>query len=123
MTELVFHETVGLDPHRLEELYQDLGKQKAEDVLCRALEELALRLSNAHRAFRESQWEDFHGYVKSLLTISDQIGMCKLATVARNTLECLDGGDHVALMATFARLMRVGEGSLCQVWDLQNITL
>jgi len=123
ITELVFHEAVGLDPDRLEELYQQLGNQKAEEVLCRALEELAVRLSNAHRAFRKTQMEDMHIHVKSLLTISEQVGMYKMAQVARDVLHCHEQGDQTSLVATFARLMRVGEGSLSQIWDLQNVTL
>lgn len=42
-------ESVRLDPDRLNSLYHQLGDSNAMDVLCRTIEELALRLSNCER--------------------------------------------------------------------------
>jgi hypothetical protein len=40
-------ERVRLDPQRLDTLFDQLGETGAEDIVCRALEELAARLSHA----------------------------------------------------------------------------
>ena len=42
-------ETVRVDHDKLGALYAELGEIAAEDVVCRAMEELALRLSHCSR--------------------------------------------------------------------------
>jgi len=116
-------ETVALDADRLEALYLQLGESNAEDVVCRALEELAARLSYSERCHREGRLEDMRKSTRSLIAIADQIGMEPLARVAGDVTECIDNGDRTALAATFARLLRIGERSLCEIWDLQDIPL
>ncbi|SHL47725.1 hypothetical protein SAMN05444414_11573 [Roseovarius marisflavi] len=116
-------ETVRLDADRLEALYLQLGESNAEDVVCRALEELAARLSHSERCHREGRLEDMRKSTRSLIAIADQIGMQLLARVAGDVTGCIDVGDRNALAATFARLLRIGERSLCEIWDLQDIPL
>jgi hypothetical protein len=116
-------ETVRLDADRLEALYLQLGESNAEDVVCRALEELAARLSHSERCHREGRLEDMRKSTRSLIAIADQIGMQLLARVASDVTGCIDAGDRNALAATFARLLRIGERSLCEIWDLQDIPL
>jgi hypothetical protein len=43
-----------------------------------------------------------------------------LARVARDVKTCTEQGDPVALAATLARLMRVGESSLTEFWMMQE---
>ncbi len=117
------NEIVQLDAGRLEELFVQLGESCAEDVVCRALEELAARLSSTERCYREMRFEDMRKAARSLIAISEQIGMQKLADVARDVTTCIDIDDGTALAATLARLLRVGEGSLSEIWDLQDITI
>ncbi len=123
MTLLKQDETVRLDADRLEALYLQLGESNAEDVVCRALEELAARLSHSERCHREERLEDMRKSTRSLIAIADQIGMQLLARVAGDVTGCIDHGDRNALAATFARLLRIGERSLCEIWDLQDIPL
>ena len=117
------HETVRLDAARLEELFVQLGESGAEDVICRALEELAARLSHTERCYRETRFEDMRKSARSLVAISEQIGMQKLADVACDVTICIDNGDGIALSAALARLMRIGEGSLSEVWDMQGLSI
>ena len=116
-------EVVRVDPDRLEELYRQLGEAGAEDVVCRALEELAARLSHTERCYREMRFDDMRKSARSLVAIADQIGMTLLAQVALDVTTCLDTGDRNALAATFARILRIGERSLTEIWDLQDLTI
>ncbi|WP_417726609.1 hypothetical protein [Roseovarius sp.] len=120
VTLLKQQEQVWLDTHRLAVLYLQLGESSAEDVVCRALEELATRLSHAERFYREGQIPEMRKCTRSLIAIADQIGMQHLARVAGEVTGCIDAGDANALAATFARLMRIGERSLCEIWDVQD---
>ncbi|MBY5986689.1 MULTISPECIES: hypothetical protein [Roseovarius] len=116
-------EAVHLDQNRLEQLYLQLGEAGAEDVVCRALEELAVRLSHTERCFRQEQVQDMRKSARSLIAIAEQIGMCKLARVARDVTQSIDLHDKVAIAATLARLLRIGETSLHEIWDVQDYSV
>lgn len=116
-------ETVRLDPDRLGGLYRQLGDKNALDVLCRTVEELAVRLSNCERHWRQRDWEALRKCAKSLVAIADQIGMTALARVAGDVTGAVDAGDAVAAGATLGRLIRVGERSLTAIWDQQDLSV
>lgn len=116
-------ETVRVDQDRLGALYSELGEAGAEDVVCRAMEELALRLSHCSRLHSARNIADLRKCTRSLIAISDQIGMHLLARVAGDVMACIDNNDVPALNATFSRLLRIGEQSLTAIWDLQDITI
>lgn len=115
-------ETVEVDQDRLGALYAQLGEANAEDVVCRAMEELALRLSHCEALFREGAWTTLRKNTKSLIAIADQVGMSALSHVAGDVTKCIDSGDSVAAAATLSRLLRVGERSLTAVWDVQDFS-
>lgn len=100
-----------------------MGHAGAEDVVCRAMEELALRMAHCDRLFRAQDMAELRKSSRSLIAIADQVGMHLLARVAGDVTNCIDSGDTVALAATLGRLMRTGEGSLTAIWDLQDITI
>ena len=116
-------EPVKVDHDRLDSLYADMDPVNAEDVVCRAMEELALRMSHCDRLFRANDMDGLRKSSRSLIAIAEQIGMNVLAQVARDVVACTETRDHVALAATLGRLMRTGEGSLTAIWELQDITI
>lgn len=120
---LMQDERVRLDQDRLGELYAQLGEAGAEDVVCRAMEELAARLTQTARMYRQGQLADLRKSARSIAAIADQIGMHALARVARDVMGCVDTGDSNGLAATLARLLRIGERSLTAVWDLKDLSL
>ena len=114
-------EQVRVDQDRLGALYSQLGEAGAEDVVCRALEELALRLSRCEDLFRDAAWVELRKNARSLIAISEQIGMSALAHVAGDVTHAIDQSDQTAVSATLSRLLRVGERSLMAVWDIQEV--
>jgi hypothetical protein len=123
VTVLQTEEPIRLDRDRLGELYNRLGPSGAEDVVCRAMEELAARLSQIDRDDRAQNWADLRKGARSLAAIADQMGMCTLARVGRDVTQCIDGCDRVALAAVLTRLFRSGERSLTAVWDMQGLSV
>ena len=118
---LAQEEVVRLDPDRLKTLYDQLGDSGAEDVVCRAMEELAVRLSMTERLFRQDRYDEMRKAARSLTGIADQIGMNTLSRVASDVTNCIDARDAVALSATLSRLLRIGERSLTEIWDMQGV--
>ncbi len=117
------NEFIRLDPDRLGNLYRQLGETGAEDVICRAIEELAVRLAHCERLWRKQDHEGLRKCARSLIAISDQIGMTALARVAGDVTETIDRCDSCAAGATLFRLLRIGERSLTAVWDLQDLSV
>lgn len=116
-------EVPRIDPDRIDHLQRRLGAATAEDVLCRALEEMAVRLSRAEREHRTGQRAKLLGSVRAIAAQADQIGLPGLARVADDVGQCLTNGDDPAVASTVARLVRVGEGSLMAIWDLDDLSL
>lgn len=116
-------EKVRLDSDRLAGLYRQLGETAAEDVVCRAIEEMAVRLTRCERMWRKNDREGLRKCARSLIAIAEQVGMVALARVAGDVARALDARDEVAVGATLCRLIRVGERSLTAVWDLQDLSV
>ena len=109
VTKIVPREAANVDQDRLSALYLQLGQANAEDVVCRAMEELALRLSNCDRLYRDLALDELRKGVRSLIAIADQIGMSDVSAVAGHVTACIDNEDATALASTFARLVWIGE--------------
>lgn len=116
-------EVVHLNADRVAELYEQLGEAGAEEVVCRALEEMAARLSHTERCHREGRRADMGKSARGLVAISDQIGMHLLSLVAADVAACAHGHDPVATAATLSRLLRIGDRSLSEVCDLRDLTI
>lgn len=123
VVELIQSERVRLNPDCLAGLYQQLGADSAEHVLCRAIEELAVRLTECERLWQEEQWAEMRKCARSLIAISDQIGMTTLSRVAADVTTAIDTCDLSATGATLFRLIRTGERSLTAVWDHHDLSI
>lgn len=120
---LHIEDEIGLDPERLGALYCQLGDRGAEDVVCRAMEELAVRLAELDALFRARKFAEAARLARSLIAIAEQIGMVGLARVAGDVAHCARGEDVPALAATLARLGRIADRSLTEVWDTQDLSI
>lgn len=112
-----------MDTAQIKTLYSDLGPNAAEDVICRAMEELAQRLCQVQDMALSGARRDMQKTLRSLAAIAQQIGLETLSKVAHDVIDCIELGDIVAEAATLARLARTGERSLTQLWDINEFTL
>ncbi|MBL8562534.1 MAG: hypothetical protein JNN06_09650 [Gemmobacter sp.] len=93
-------------------MYRDLGTVQAEQVVTRALGELALTMSGLAAQVRAHELQDLSRQLRRLQRMSEQLGMLSLSQVAGDLRQCLDQADPTAFSAVWARLMRVAERSL-----------
>lgn len=114
---------VQVDRERLDQLYEQLGQTSADGVVSRAMEELAVRLGKVESSYRKGQLDELHRAARSMVAISDQIGMVTFARVAGDVSALAQSEDSAALAACVERLMRIGENSLLAIWDLQGASL
>lgn len=111
-----------MDVDRIRKLYADLGPTRAEDVICRAIEEMALRLFRSDGLWTVRDIDRLGICLRALITIADEVGMLSITMVARDVQTALLRHDEPAIAATLARLRRVGETSLTNIWDLSNLS-
>ena len=113
-------EQVNIDRDQLEILYSSMGEANAEDAVSRAIEELAMRMSDCERLYKEARWAELRRNARSLVGIAEQVGVCTLSRVARDVINCIDIGESTALAATLSRMIRIGERSLSAIFLAQD---
>ena len=116
-------EVVAVDADRLGALCSQLGEAGAEDVVCRALEEMASRLSRCEEAYKQNHLRELRKQARGLAAVADQVGMELLTRVAQDVVHCTDMSDRTALAATMGRLLRTGESSLTAIWDTEGLMI
>ena len=123
VVEIRLSEQIQLDQVRLGTLYAQLGEAGAGSVVCRAMEELAVRMAQCEALWRAQNRLVLRKNTRSLIAISDQVGMHRLAHVARDVTDCIDAADDVAIAATLSRMLRIGERSLSAIWAKEDLSL
>ena len=118
---LKMREPVYVNHDRVHQLNRQLGEETTRSILTRAIEEAAVRLDHIARTHASAALDEMARCTRSLIGISDQIGLDTLTMVAEDVLACLESCDAVATAATTARLIRIGEGSLREICDLQGL--
>jgi hypothetical protein len=122
LTRLRPDEPVRLERARLAALYASAGEAQAEEIICRAMEELAQRLSALERAYAQGETAALARGARSLGAIAEQMGMTGLARVARDVALCAERRDGPALGAVLSRLVRISDRSLTAVWDTADLS-
>lgn len=122
LTRLRPEEAVRLERAQLTALYDSVGKAQAEEIICRAMEELAMRLALMERAYSASELPALAKSARGLVAIAGQVGMSALARVAGDVAACAEARDLPALGATLARLVRISDRSLTAVWDTAGLS-
>ena len=116
-------ETVRIDPDRLTELFVNLGEATAEEFICRAVEDLAIKISEIKCASLEKRYDLLKFGSVQVAEIATRVGLTSLARVALDVDYCLKVKADTALSATVARLIRIGEMSLLKIWDERDLSV
>lgn len=100
------------DGEAIAALYRNLGRATAEQLVTRALGELALAMSGLDAQVRAHDLADLARQVRRLQRMAENLGMISLCAVSQDAGICLQSGDSTAFSAVWARLMRIAERSL-----------
>ncbi|MGR3342675.1 MAG: hypothetical protein ACU0DI_05525 [Paracoccaceae bacterium] len=120
---LVPVENIQLDQFRLTELRARLGPRGADELVSRAMEELAVQLAKVHKALGQYRLAEVHDAAKSIVEVAHNIGLNCLGQVASDVASLSVSSDSAGLAASASRLSRIGEFSLVAVWDLQELSV
>ena len=102
-------DTAFFDEDTLNALSRELGPSVAENILCRALEDMAVRLAQIREEYADGDERALRKSIRSLIPIAEQVGLPGVSAIAGDVLICVDRGEGVALAATLCRLLRSSE--------------
>jgi hypothetical protein len=116
-------EVVRLDAEPIAAIYRNLGTSSAEQVVSRALGELALTLTGLVDQVRQRELGDLGRGLRRLQRMADHLGMISLGLIAAEARICMERSDATAFAAVWARLIRVAEASLSPDRELLDQSL
>ncbi|WP_240768985.1 hypothetical protein [Paracoccus liaowanqingii] len=114
---LVISEAVRVDSRRVSDIVVELGETAAQNVIGLALEQLAGTLVAVQEALEREDLTQAATQSDRLSRLAWQIGLLSLAGVAMDLGSMAERGDLPAVAAIGARLARVGNQSLTEIWD------
>jgi hypothetical protein len=117
------NDRVRQDAEPIASIYRSLGTASGEQVVARALGELALTMAGLATQVRAHQMGDVARQLRRLQQMGEHLGMVSLADVTADVRYCLDVGDVTAFSAVWARLLRIAERSLAPDKTLLDQTL
>ncbi len=109
------------DPAPLNRLYAEKAAYEAEEVVCRVLEDIAMRLDALQNALADSDFGKMVKPANRVSLIADQIGLTEVSIAASHVSTCLKQRDGVALEATMARLERSFDVAVSEVWNFREM--
>ena len=115
-------ERVRQDAEPIATIYRNLGTSSAEQVVTRALAELALTMAALAQQVRAHDMGDLMRQLRRLQRMAENLGMVSLGLVACDLRDCLDRGEVTAFSAVWARLLRIAERSLSSDKELLDQT-
>lgn len=117
VTALAVDEAIQVDSRRVGDIVNELGESAAHNVIGLALEQMAVLLTHIDRALDGGDLVEAIAQAERLSRLAWQIGLSSLAGVAVDLASCAEGQDLASLTAVRARLARVGNRSLTEIWE------
>jgi hypothetical protein len=123
LSRLIPRERVSLNRGPIEGMCRTLGAERAEALVGGAMEELAVWVSRSEKLCRAGNRDELGRLARLTSTVGLKLGMDDLARVSDAVAELAPHSDEATLAAVTARMVRVGEGSLVAIWELQGLSV
>lgn len=121
--ELRQSERILIDAPRLEALFRQMGDRAAEGYVMDVIESISDRLAEIEQATRIGVLDGVAVKSGGVASLCHEIGLISLARVAGDLGAAAKRGDMIAYRAVWERLVRIGDHSLAQVWELPGLSL
>lgn len=112
ITALRPRDRVRQDSEPIAMMYRTMGTQAAEQVVNRALAELALTMAGLAEQVKRDEVATLARQLRRLQRMAEQLGLVSIGEIAADARNCADMTDPTAFGAVWARLLRVAEASL-----------
>jgi hypothetical protein len=121
--DLAPQERIIIDTRHLDVLFQRLGDRDAEALVMDRVEQITDRLAEVEWQYRHGKLSEIVPRARAVSALSSEIGLTSLARVARDLSIAAAASDMIAFRAIWERLVRIGDRSLCSVWELPGLSL
>ena len=105
------YEPLWHDAEAVATIYQNLGTVTAQQVVTRAMAELAATMASIAESIEYHQLALLPRHLRRLQSLAENLGMLSLAQVAEDLRGCLPREDGTTFAAIWARLERVAEAT------------
>ncbi len=109
------------DPSPLVRLFAERDRHVAEEIVCRMLEDIAMRLDMLQHALAAHEFSKMDRPAMRVGVVADQIGLTEVSIAASHVSDCLAQNDGIALDATMARLERGFDMAVTEVWNFREL--
>lgn len=123
VVELRQSERIVIDAPRLETLFRQMGDRAAEGFVMDSIEDISDRLAEIELANRNGVLQEVVQKAERVVSLCTEIGLVSLARVADDLGAAAVRGDVIAYRAVWERLVRIGDRSLAQVWEMPGLSL
>ena len=114
-------QSLQFDPEPLQRLFAAKEFHVAEEVVCRMLEDIALRLDMLQRGLASTTFEQMHRPARRIGFVARELGLTEVVAAAEHVRTCLDQADGVAVGATMARLERGFDVAVSEIWNFRDL--
>lgn len=112
-----------LDHARIVEIGCSMGPAAADDFICQTMEEIAVLLSEAERAYESGRFVALRAASQQIARHSAGIGMSTLERAATNLSAASTRAGSASLAAVTDRMLRAGEQSFVALWQLGDASM
>ena len=109
------------DPSPLVRLFAERNTRDAEEVVCRMLEDIAMRLDMLQRALAANEFSKMDRPAQRIGIVADQIGLTEVSAAAGHVRICLAQQDGIAIDSTMSRLERGFDMAVTEVWNFRDL--
>ncbi len=120
VAKLKMTEQAVVDQDELARVFIRMNPAEAEETFMGLIKSLTDHLAMAEHHLNSQNLPELADTMSLVELIAGRLCMTALCQVAGDVIECCERGDLVALSATHARVIRVGEGALREIWDLKR---
>lgn len=111
-----------IDPLPFQSLVGQRGSAESEEIVCRVLEDVALRLDLLQLALTDHTFPEIAKQARRIQQIALGIGLTDVQTIAMNAAVAAEQADGIAVHATIARLERSFDVAVTEIWNLRDGT-
>jgi len=111
-----------MDPAPLTAMFASHSDQDAEAMICRALEDIAMRLDRLQAARRAGALGEIPQPARRIAAIAKGLGLSEVTMVAESIANAAENGCGIALGAVTSRMERCFDAAVTHVWEFRRFT-
>ena len=109
------------DPAPLVRLFDKADPHRAEDTMCRMLEDIAGQLDLLQSGLAARDFDAMRRPSRRVEMVACHLGLIEVGVAAAHVVQCIAQRDGVALDATMARLERGFDVAVSEVWNFREM--